>query len=139
MDAFLHHPAGAAVRLYHFHGAKRHIVQSHLRPIERLTESARAVAAGDFTDKPPVYSADELGVLTKTFNDMSAALEFTLEEVESERDKLSTMFQHMTDGIVAFDREGNLLHINDAARGFRPCRQKSPPARTYRPSLTAWA
>lgn len=99
------------------------------RPIERLTESARAVAAGDFTDKPPVYSADELGVLTKTFNDMSAALEFTLEEVESERDKLSTMFQHMTDGIVAFDREGNLLHINDAARGFLGLADKKVPTR----------
>jgi two-component system sensor histidine kinase VicK len=34
------------------------------RPIENLTRSAKLVAAGDFTSKPPAYSGDEIGVLT---------------------------------------------------------------------------
>ncbi len=88
------------------------------RPLERLTESAQSVAAGDFTDRPPVYSNDEIGVLTTTFNSMSRALEDTISEVENEKNKLNTMFQHMTDGVVAFDGEGSLLHINGAAVGL---------------------
>lgn len=86
------------------------------RPIETLTRSAKMVAAGDFSSKPPAYSNDEIGVLTQTFNDMSQALSDTLDAVENERNKLSAVFQHMTDGIVALDRTGSVLHINAAAR-----------------------
>ncbi len=88
------------------------------RPIENLTRSARLVAAGDFTSKPPAYSSDEIGVLTETFNDMSQALEDTLAAVENERNKLAAVFQHMTDGIVALDKRGGVLHINAAARAL---------------------
>ncbi len=86
------------------------------RPIENLTRSAKLVAAGDFTSKPPAYSTDEIGVLTQTFNDMSQALEDTLGAVANERNKLSAVFEHMTDGIVALSRRGELLHINAAAQ-----------------------
>ncbi|MBR5520192.1 MAG: HAMP domain-containing protein [Clostridia bacterium] len=86
------------------------------RPIENLTRSAKLVAAGDFTSKPPAYSGDEIGVLTQTFNDMSQALEDTLDAVANERNKLSAVFEHMTDGIVALSRRGELLHINAAAQ-----------------------
>ncbi len=85
------------------------------RPIEDLTRGAKAVAAGDFTSKIPVYSNDEIGLLTETFNSMSQTLSDTLRTVENERDKLSALFQHMTDGVAAFDRQGALLHLNDAA------------------------
>lgn len=86
------------------------------RPIENLTRSAKLVAAGDFTSKPPAYSTDEIGVLTQTFNDMSQALEDTLDAVANERNKLSAVFEHMTDGIIALSRQGDLLHINAAAQ-----------------------
>ena len=88
------------------------------RPIVILTRSAKLVAAGDFTSKPPAYSNDEIGVLTQTFNDMSQALADTLDAVENERNKLEAVFQHMTDGIVALDKRGGVLHINDAARAL---------------------
>ena len=35
--------------------------------------------------------------------------------MENERNKLDTLFLHMTDGVVAFDREGHLIHCNPAA------------------------
>lgn len=88
------------------------------RPIETLTHSAKLVAAGDFSSKPPADSNDEIGVLTRTFNDMSQALSDTLDAVENERNKLSAVFQHMTDGIVALNRRGDVLHINAAARSL---------------------
>jgi two-component system sensor histidine kinase VicK len=89
--------------------------QTMLTPIERLTEAARRVAGGDFSRRIEVGSRDEIGVLTATFNHMARQLEETLREVENERNKLGTLFLHMTDGVVAFDREGNVIHANPAA------------------------
>ena len=86
-----------------------------ITPIERLTEGAERVADGDFSHKIEVASRDEIGVLTGTFNDMAQQLKRTLEEVENERTKLDTLFLHMTDGVVAFDHTGKLIHRNPAA------------------------
>lgn len=86
-----------------------------ITPIERLTEGAEEVAAGDFSQKIEVDSHDEIGVLTATFNDMSHRLESTLWEIENERNKLDTLFLHMTDGVVAFSRDGGLIQSNPAA------------------------
>ena len=83
-------------------------------PIERLTEGAERVAAGDFGSTITVESTDEIGILTTTFNDMASVLQDTLEAVENERNKLDTLFLHMTDGVVAFDRDGSILHSNPA-------------------------
>ena len=86
-----------------------------ITPIERLTEGAERVAEGDFTHKITVASRDEIGVLTGTFNAMARQLQETLEEVENERNKLNTLFLHMTDGVVAFSRDGTVIHANPAA------------------------
>ena len=84
-------------------------------PIEKLTVGAERVAAGDFGSELPVESTDEIGILTGTFNEMAGVLQSTLAAVENERNKLDTLFLHMTDGVVAFDREGHLIHCNPAA------------------------
>ena len=84
-------------------------------PIQSLTEGAMRVAERDFSKKIKVPSQDEIGVLTDTFNDMAGQLQDTLRQVENERNKLDTLFLHMTDGVVAFSHEGNLIHCNPAA------------------------
>ena len=84
-------------------------------PIEKLTAGAEKVAAGDFESRLPVESTDEIGVLTGTFNEMASVLRQTLADVENERTKLDTLFLHMTDGVVAFDHTGKLIHRNPAA------------------------
>lgn len=84
-------------------------------PIQRLTEGAMRVAHGDFSRKIQVASRDEIGVLTDTFNDMAGQLQDTLRQVENERNKLDTLFLHMTDGVVAFSRNGEVIHSNPAA------------------------
>lgn len=86
-----------------------------ITPIERLTEGAEEVASGDFSHKIEVDSRDEIGVLTSTFNDMARKLQSTLQEVENERNKLGTLFLHMTDGVVAFDQRGEIIQSNPAA------------------------
>ncbi len=85
-------------------------------PVERLTKHASQIAAGDFSGQANVQSTDEIGILTETFNEMAGVLESTLLKIGEERNKLDTLFQHMADGVVAFDAEGKLLHINPAAR-----------------------
>ena len=84
-------------------------------PVERLTVQATRIAAGDFGQKAEIYSTDEIGILTQTFNEMAEVLENTLSEVGEERNKLDTLFRHMADGVVAFDAVGKLMHVNPAA------------------------
>jgi len=84
-------------------------------PIQRLTEGALRVAEGDFSHKIEVASQDEIGELTDTFNDMAGQLQDTLRQVENERNKLDTLFLHMTDGVVAFSTDGRVIHSNPAA------------------------
>ena len=84
-------------------------------PIRALTRGAQRVAEGDFGHEIQVESHDEIGVLTNAFNAMSRQLQSTLQEVESERTKLSTLFLHMTDGVVAFNQSGEVIHSNPAA------------------------
>ena len=84
-------------------------------PIENLTRSAKLMSLGEFKTKLEVHSQDEIGVLTETFNDMAQVLQDTLEKVQDERDKLGTLFLHMTDGVTAFSPDGKAIHINPAA------------------------
>ena len=84
-------------------------------PIEKLTAGAERVAAGEFDSELPVESTDEIGILTGTFKEMAGVLQSTLAAMENERNKLDTLFLHMTDGVVAFDHDGHLIHCNPAA------------------------
>ncbi len=91
------------------------LAKTMIGPIEQLTAGARRVAEGDFESKLEVASRDEIGVLTGTFNEMARQLEDTLREVGNERNKLDTLFRYMTDGVVAFDHDGAVIHSNPAA------------------------
>ena len=84
-------------------------------PVQSLTRGANRVATGDFSQLIEVRSRDEIGVLTESFNHMARQLRETLEEIENERNKLSTVILHMTDGLVAFGRDGAKIHYNPAA------------------------
>lgn len=83
-------------------------------PIENIKAQAQLVASGDFSHRLEIQSGDEIGNLTQTFNSMAEVLKNTLEEVQGERDKLNTLFLHMTDGVTAFTAEGKLIHMNPA-------------------------
>ena len=91
------------------------LAKTMITPIERLTAGAKRVASGDFSRKLEVGSKDEIGVLTATFNSMARQLQTTIREAENERNKLDTLFLHMTDGVVAFSREGTVIQKNPAA------------------------
>ena len=92
-----------------------------ITPIQRLTEGAERIADGDLSYRIEVDSEDEIGVLTATFNDMGGQLQQTIQDVESERNKLGTLFLHMTDGVVAFNRRGEIIQSNPAAEEMLGC------------------
>jgi len=86
-----------------------------ITPITALTAGTKQVASGEFSQKLEVTSRDEIGTLTRNFNHMSQVLQNTISQVENERTKLSTLFLHMTDGVVAFSPAGTVIHCNPAA------------------------
>jgi len=84
-------------------------------PIERLTDQATRLSEGDFSQPAEIYAQDEIGILTQTFNDMANTLQENMQTIEDERSKLNTLFTHMADGVIAFDRAGKIMHINPEA------------------------
>ena len=54
-----------------------------------------------------MQSSDEIGELTRSFNYMAHRLKNTVGEVQGERDKLNTLFLHMTDGVAAFTTDAH--------------------------------
>lgn len=84
-------------------------------PIENLTKSAKLVASGKFDNKLTVHSTDEIGLLTETFNNMAEIMEQNLLEIAKERDKLNALFLHMTDGVIAFNNNGDIIHMNPSS------------------------
>ena len=91
------------------------LAQILITPLRALTRGTRQVAAGDFEQRLDAASNDEIGVLTRNFNYMAQVLQDTISEAENERNKLSTLFLHMTDGVVAFSAAGTVIHFNPAA------------------------
>lgn len=83
-------------------------------PIKALTANSRKLAAGNTISRIPVEAADEIGELTQSFNYMASQLSATMEVVTSEKNKLEKIFEHMADGVMAFNRQGILIHVNSA-------------------------
>lgn len=85
-------------------------------PIIRLTKSAEKLASGNFENIAYSESKDEIGTLSNTFRFMSSALRDTIDEVNSEKTKVETILRNMTDGVLAFNLDGKLIHINPTAQ-----------------------
>lgn len=81
-------------------------------PIKALTMSAKKLAKGNSIKRIPVDANDEIGELTQSFNYMATQLSNTMEVITSEKNKLEKIFEHMADGVMAFNRQGVLIHVN---------------------------
>jgi two-component system, OmpR family, sensor histidine kinase VicK len=85
------------------------------RPISDMRKQALAMAKGNFSRKVKVYGYDEIGQLAMTFNNLTKKLQEAQATTEGERRKLASVLTHMTDGVIATDRKGRIILINDAA------------------------
>ena len=91
-------------------------------PLANLAQATQAVARGDFSQRPPVTSRDELGVLTESFNSMTRQLDEARRVVESNRIALETakaslenILANLSAGVLVFDRELRLSISNRGA------------------------
>jgi two-component system, OmpR family, sensor histidine kinase VicK len=91
------------------------LAQTITRPISDMRKQALAMARGNFTRKVKVYGYDEIGQLALTFNNLTKKLLEAQATTEGERRKLSSVLANMTDGVIATDRRGRVILINEPA------------------------
>jgi len=91
-------------------------------PLGLLAEGTRAVAQGDFTRRQPVTSRDELGILTESFNTMTAQLAEAQQKTEESRRAIETtsaylesILGNLSAGVLAFDDRYRLRTANASA------------------------
>ena len=84
-------------------------------PIHQLTLKAKLLAEGDLKQTVEVYSEDEIGQLAESFNYMASELNKTVGETFREKNKLEAILHNMTDGVISFDKDGNISHANTVA------------------------
>jgi len=83
-------------------------------PILNLRKGAKRLAEGQLNQKLAVSSTDEIGQLTESFNFMAQELAKNMTETSKEKNKLEIILHNMTDGVISFDKDGKLMHVNSA-------------------------
>ena len=84
-------------------------------PIRQLTAKAKLFASGDLKQTVEVLSEDEIGQLSENFNYMASELNKTIGETFREKNKLEAILHNMTDGVISFDKNGEISHANTVA------------------------
>ncbi|MFT8312366.1 MAG: cell wall metabolism sensor histidine kinase WalK [Sporolactobacillus sp.] len=85
------------------------------RPLVQMQRQVLAVSQGNFTRKVKMSEPDEIGQLATSFNNMTMKLREANATTESERRKLKSVLTYMTDGVIATDRKGNVILMNNRA------------------------
>ena len=63
-------------------------------------------------------SKNEINNLVSAFDSINNELKENLNETTRQKKQMETILLHMTDGIIAFNIEGKIIHINPAAKTF---------------------
>ena len=91
------------------------VSQRIVTPIMRVARAARAIGQGDFNQKIPVTSSNEVGVLADEFNSMRKHLETAVGKLTAEEKKMSAIVNSLAEGLILVDGNNRVLHINPAA------------------------
>jgi PAS domain S-box-containing protein len=99
-------------------------------PVRRLTVAARRVSRGDLDAVVEVDSVDEVGVLARAFDDMTASLRRLTTDLRDAADeegrlraRLETVVGSMTDGLVTTDGAGIVVAANPTALELLGCQE----------------
>ncbi len=91
-------------------------------PLGFLAAGTRAVAQGDFSLRQPVHRHDELGVLTESFNAMTAQLSDAQRAAQRHQEALSaakayleSILANLSAGVLSFDTQFRLRASNRSA------------------------
>ncbi|HEY8716103.1 MAG TPA: ATP-binding protein [Candidatus Acidoferrum sp.] len=101
-------------------------------PIQALAEGTREISSGNFDYQVPDQVQDELGILARSFNNMTRQLrdsraqidQFTrnlqqaVQELERRRQLMETVLENIPTGVVSLDAAGVILRSNTAVSGI---------------------
>ena len=87
-------------------------ISNLIKSAEQATKSERIKYLNEGKKK------NEINDLVSAFDNMNNELKENLNEATRQKKQMETILLHMTDGIIAFDIEGNIIHINPAAKTF---------------------
>ncbi|MBA4420529.1 MAG: PAS domain-containing sensor histidine kinase [Anaerolinea sp.] len=85
------------------------------QPLRELTRAVKGIFPGETVSTDMQYKGDEIAQLTHSFNAMSRQIETQIGEIESERARLASVLEKMTDGVLIVDEVGRVQLINPAA------------------------
>ena len=94
-----------------------------IKPISRLIKSAEMITKGEEVDQKFIGESkksqrSEIDDLVDAFSLMHTELKENLNEVTRQKNQIETILLHMTDGVIAFNIEGKIVHINPAAKTY---------------------
>jgi two-component system nitrogen regulation sensor histidine kinase NtrY len=99
------------------------IADRQVAPLAELVSAARTVGSGNFALRvPQAGGTDEIGMLNRAFNRMTAQIEGQTKalvsansEIEGRRAFIEAVVESITAGILSIDRDGRILLVNSSA------------------------
>ena len=86
------------------------LINRMTKPLQLLAEATRNVSQGNLSHKVDVKSKDEIGMLSKAFNDMTSKLSETVVS----KDYVNNIIQSMVDMLVVLDLDLNIKTVNQS-------------------------
>ncbi len=84
------------------------------RSLRTIAAGASLIGKGEFGQRIPVRSHDEMGELAKVMNDMAARIEDQLASISAERNRLGTILRGMGEGVMVANAAGVITLVNPA-------------------------
>ncbi|MFC2551265.1 MAG: cell wall metabolism sensor histidine kinase VicK [Streptococcus sanguinis] len=81
----------------------------------QLNQKVKDLIAGDYSEALDMQGSPEITDMTNSINDLSEVIRLTHENLEQETKRLSSILSYMTDGVLATNRRGQIITINDMA------------------------
>ena len=88
-----------------------------LSPISKVTRRAYAIAQEQYHVRLPKKRFD-IGQLSEIINEFALGGQQRIDELTKSRNYLAAVLSGLTEGVIAFDLEQKVLHVNEAALGM---------------------
>ena len=108
-----------------------------VRPITRMRTVALTMAGGDLTARAEDGSNDEYGELGRALNYLSSELGSTISSLQMERNRLQSLINGLSEGIIAVDAKGATTLINPAVYGLLNLQSADENVRAAAPDVFA--
>ena len=84
--------------------------------LRQINQKVQDLIAGDYSQVLDMQGSSEITNITNNLNDLSEAIRLTQENLEQESKRLHSILSYMTDGVLATNRRGQIIMINDMAK-----------------------